>query len=105
MTEVAATLVPKSAASRGSIASTQRSEMPALKLASAMKTIASRGEAALGGKPLHRPARAGARIEQPVVQAVGAALPELDLSGNDAIAAPVRRPRRRVAVAPARLLH
>src|SRR5690348_14742761 len=100
MLAAAGTLESKSAASFGSIASTQRSEMPALKLASASSRIASRGcEASLGRKPLDPPAPPGARVEQPVVQPVGAPLPELDLGGNQALAAPVRRARRRLAVA------
>ena len=40
-----------------------------------------------------------APVEQPVVQAIAAALPELDLVRLDAVAAPVRRPRRLLAVA------
>ena len=38
-------------------------------------------------------------IEQPVVQAVSASLPELDGFGQYAVAAPVQRPRRIFAVA------
>src|SRR5690348_16486659 len=104
MLAAAGTLESKSAASFGSIASTQRSEMPALKLASASSRIASRGcEASLGRKPLDPPAPPGARIEQPVVQPVGAPLPELDLGREQAVAAPVGRARRRLAVGALRL--
>ena len=39
------------------------------------------------------------------MQAIRAPLPELDLARQDAIAAPVRRPRRRIAVALARVFH
>src|SRR5216683_2214015 len=100
--EAAETLVPKSAASFGSIGSTQRSEIPALKPASANRKIASRAcDASLGRKPLDPPATPVAGIEQPV----GAALPELDRLRQDAVAAPVRRPRRALAVAPARFFH
>src|SRR5437660_10441033 len=60
---------------------------------------------ALGGKAHNAPGVAVARIEQPVMQPVGAALPELELGRQHAIAAPVRRPWRRIAVAPARLCH
>src|SRR5256884_7833370 len=101
MKEAAETLVPKSPASCGSIGSTQRSEIPELNAASARSTMASRELASLGRKPLDPPGTvhglACARIEQTVVQPVGAALPELDLARQDAIAAPVRRPRRRIA--------
>src|SRR5207237_4075850 len=109
MKEAAETLVPKSPASCGSIGSTQRREIPALNAASARSRIASRGLASLGRKPLDAPgtvhAAAGARIEQAVVQAIRASLPELDLARRYAIAAPVRRARRRIAVAAARLGH
>ena len=45
------------------------------------------------GQPLDEPAAVGAAgIQQPVVQAVGPALPELDRVGDHAIAAPVGRP-------------
>src|SRR5713101_3988895 len=104
--EAAETLVPKSVASFGSIGSTQRSEIPALNPASASRRIASRAcDASLGRKPLDPPAAAVPRIEQPVVQPVGTALPELDRLRHDAVAAPVRWPRRALAVAPARLFH
>src|SRR3954467_7319640 len=58
-----------------------------------------------GGKPLDLPARAARGIEEAVVQAVGAALPEFETPRHDAVAAPMRRPRRRIAVALPRLLH
>src|SRR5438874_12060595 len=105
MKEVAETLVPNSPASCGSIGSTQRSEMPELNAASARSTMASRELASLGRKPLDLPGRAVPDIKQTVVQPVGAALPELDRATQDAIAAPVRRPRRRIAMALARLFH
>src|SRR5437867_1969071 len=105
MKEAAETLVPKSAASCGSIGSTQRSEIPELNAASARSTMASRELASLGRKPFYLPGRPGSYIEQTVVQPVGAALPELDLARHDAIAAPLRRPRRRIAIALARLFH
>src|SRR5947209_16247320 len=105
MNEAAETLVAKSPASCGSIGSTQRSEIPELNAASGRSRIASRGLAWLGRKPLDAPGsvhgRAFARVPQTVVQPVGAALPELDLARRDAIAAPVRRSRGRIAVAPA----
>src|SRR2546425_11490241 len=105
MKEAAETLVPKSRASCGSIGSTQRSEIPELNAASARSTMAPRDFASLGPKPLYLPATAALYIEQPVVQAIRAALPELDLARQDAIAAPVRWPRRRIAIALARLFH
>src|SRR2546423_7885842 len=106
MTEAAETLVSKSAASLGSIGSTQRSEMPALNAASASSRIASRDCAAfLGSESLDSPATCGAPVEEPVVQPVGPALPELDYLRNDAVAAPVGRSRRLGAMALARLLH
>src|SRR5258706_15268725 len=106
MLAAAGTLESKSEASFGSIASTQRSEIPALRLASASRKIAPRAaEAPLGPKPLDPPSGGRARVEQPVVQPVGAALPELDLLGKEAIAAPARRPRRRLAMAGPRFLH
>src|SRR5712692_7080524 len=105
MKEAAETLVPKSLASCGSIGSTQRSEIPELNAASARSTMASRELASLGRKPLDLPRRAVPPIEQPVVQPVGAPLPELDLAGQHAVAAPVRRARWRIAVAAARLVH
>src|SRR6266513_2651182 len=43
-----------------------------------------------GGEPLERPAVVGAAVPQPVVQAVLAALPELDRLGIEAEADPVR---------------
>src|SRR5437764_12400696 len=104
--EAADTVVPNSAASRGSRGSTQRSEMPALKAASARSAIASRlARGALGRKPLDRPALAGAPIAQAVVQPVGASLPELELAREHAVPAPMRRARRGIAVAAARLFH
>src|SRR6266545_6032869 len=108
--EAAETLVPKSVASFGSIGSTQRSEIPALNPASASRRIASRAcDASLGRKPLDAPgtvhAAAFACVQQPVVQPVGAALPEFDRLRHDAVAAPVRWPRRALAVALARLFH
>src|SRR5438445_6757291 len=107
MTDAAAdTLLSNSTASLGSIGSTQRSEMPALNPASARSRIASRlREASLGRKPLDSPAAAAKRIKQAVVQPVGAALPELDALRNHAVAAPVRRPGRALAMAPAGLFH
>src|SRR5687767_8928450 len=47
-----------------------------------------------GSEALNGPAVADAAVEQPVVQPVLAALPELDLRGDHAIAAPVRRAGR-----------
>src|SRR5574340_1040395 len=89
--DAAETLAPNSSASFGSIGSTERCEMPELNPASARSRIASRGAAALlGRKPLHPPGVAGARVEQPVVQPVGAPLPELDALRQHAIAAPMR---------------
>src|SRR5258705_6156498 len=105
MKEAAETLVPKSVASCGSIGSTQRSEIPELNAASARSTIASRAVAALGRKPPYRPTGVAAPIEQAVMQPVGAPLPELDRVRLHAIAPPVRRPRRRIAVALARFFH
>src|SRR2546423_11233293 len=100
--EVADTLAENSSASLGSIGSTQRCEIPAFSPARARSRIASRD---LGGKPLDLPAWTLARIKKPVVQPVGAALPELDPLGNDAVPAPVGRAWRRVAIAAARLVH
>src|SRR5687768_7491566 len=98
--EAAETLVANSSASLGSIGSTQRCEIPALNPASASSRIASLcASRGLGGKPLDPPAVARAAIEQPVVQAVGAPLPELDRVRHHAIAAPVRRARRVIAMA------
>src|SRR5438105_342131 len=98
MKEAAETLVPKSPASCGSIGSTQRREIPALNAASARSRIASRGLASLGRKPLDAPgtvhAAAAAGIEQAVVQAIRASLPELDRSPGYAVAAPVLRAQR-----------
>src|SRR5204862_4345473 len=59
--------------------------------------------ASLGCKALDAPGTAVARIEQAVVQPVGASLPELDCVRRYAVAAPVRRARRRVAITAARL--
>src|SRR5258706_6806398 len=109
MKEAAETLVPKSAASCGSIGSTQRSEIPELNAASARSRIASRAVASLGRKPVDLPPASAAAsiplVEQAVVQAIRASLPELDLARRYAITAPVRRARRRIAVAAARLRH
>src|SRR5438105_2324523 len=105
MIEAAETLVAKSAASCGSIGSTQRSEIPALKAASARSTIASREEASLGRKPLDFPAGALPAVKQAVVQPVGASLPEFDRLRHHTVATPVWRPRRRIAIAAARFLH
>src|SRR5258708_34608791 len=93
MKEAAETLVSKSAASCGSIGSTQRSEIPELNAASARSRIASRGAASLGRKPLDLPPTVALGIEQTVVQAIRASLPELDLTRRYAITAPVRRAR------------
>src|SRR4051812_50067976 len=95
MNEALETLVEKSAASCGSIGSTQRSEMPETNAPVARSRIASRAPE-LGRKPLDLPRSAGPAVEEAVVQPVGAALPELDLHGRQAGAAPVRRTRRRV---------
>src|SRR5258706_1322808 len=107
MKEAAETLVPKSAASCGSIGSTQRSEIPELNAASARSRIASRAVASLGRKPLDLPPAIAPAfiplVEQTVVQAIRASLPELDLARRYAITAPVRRARRRIALAAARL--
>src|SRR5512134_943125 len=51
-----------------------------------------------GSEALNRPARAGAGVEQPVVQPVGAPLPELHRLRQQPVAAPVRRARRVLAV-------
>src|SRR6266513_707046 len=95
------TLLLNSTASLGSIGSTQCNEMPALNPAGARSTIASRRrEASLGRKPLDSPgAASSSRIKQAVVQPVGAALPELDALRRHAVAAPVRRPGRALAMA------
>src|SRR5262245_50643327 len=61
--------------------------------------------APLGCKPLDLPARLASHIEQPVMQPVGAALPELDRARQQAVAAPLRRPGRVVAVTLAGLVH
>src|SRR5688572_16090612 len=98
------TLTSNSPASLGSIGSMQRSEMPALNPASASKRIAFRGDP-LGRKALDPPSGAGTRVEQPIVQPVGAALPEFDLPRDDAITAPMRGAGRVVAETPAHLLH
>src|SRR5258708_29964091 len=103
MKEAAETLVRKSAASCGSIGSTQRSEIPELNAASARSRIASRAVASLGRKPLDLPPTVALDIEQTVVQAIRASLPELDRARRYAITAPVRRARRRTALAAARL--
>src|SRR6185312_4308201 len=58
-----------------------------------------------GGKPLDLPAGAARGIEEAVVQPIGAPLPELKAPRQDAVAAPVRRTRRRVAMASPRFLH
>src|SRR5258708_24557659 len=102
MKEAAETVVSKSAASCGSIGSTQRSEIPELNAASARSRIASRGAASLGRKPLDLPPTVALGIEQTVVQAIRASLPELDLTRRYAITAPGRRARGRVRRAAAR---
>src|SRR4051794_40713089 len=51
-----------------------------------------------GSEALNAPAAAFAPVEEPVVQPVGASLPELDLRRNEAIAAPVRRSGRLLRV-------
>src|SRR3954471_13545084 len=104
MNEALETLVEKSAASCGSIGSTQRSEMPETNPPAGRRGIASRARD-VGRKPLDLPRPAGPAVEEAVVQPVGAALPELDLHGRQAVAAPVRRTRRRVAVARFHLGH
>src|SRR5262245_27200220 len=61
-----------------------------------------------GSEALNRPASGAsgaARVAQPVVQPVGAALPEFDRQRHDAVAAPVRRARRVVGIALAYALH
>src|SRR5947207_10182732 len=98
MNEAAETLVEKSAASCGSIGSTQRSDTPETKAPMARRRMASPVPDPLGRKPFDLPVVARPDIEQAVVQPIGAALPELDLARQHAVAAPVRRPRRRVAV-------
>src|SRR5260221_11775184 len=105
MKEAAETLVPKSAASCGSIGSTQRSEIPELNAASARSRIASRAVASLGRKPLDLPPTVALDIEQTVVQAIRASLPELDRARRYAITAPVRRARARIPQRGARLPH
>src|SRR5260221_2042662 len=105
MKEAAETLVPKSAASCGSIGSTQRSEIPELNAASARSRIASRRAASLGRKPLDLPPTVALGIEQTVVQAIRASLPELDLTRRYAITAPVRRAGRPLSRRGARLAH
>src|SRR5260221_12418725 len=102
MKEAAETLGPKSAASCGSIGSTQRSEIPELNAASARSRIASRAVASLGRKPLDLPPTVALDIEQTVVQAIRASLPELDRARRYAITAPVRRGPRRLPPAAAR---
>src|SRR5688572_30546693 len=52
-----------------------------------------------GSEALNGPDAAGAAVNQPVVQPIGASLPELDLLRNHAVAAPVRRARGLIAVA------
>src|SRR5258708_33126647 len=105
MTEAAETLVPKSAASCGSIGSTQRSEIPELNAASARSRIASRAVASLGRKPLDLPPTVALDIEQTVVQAIRASLPELDRARRYAITAAVRRARPHPRVAAASPCH
>src|SRR5262245_28050377 len=58
-----------------------------------------------GREALNRPIAAGAPVEEAVVQAVAAALPELDFTRLHAVAAPVRGARRAVAVAFLRSRH
>src|SRR5688500_19425551 len=103
-TPAADTLTSNSAASLGSIGSTQRIAMPALNPARARRRIAWRGDP-LGGKALDSPGGAGAAVTQPVVQPVGASLPELDVLRQHAVAAPMRRPGRGVAEALFHLAH
>src|SRR4051812_23211900 len=104
MLAAAGMLESKSLASFGSMASTQRSEIPALRLASASSRIASRArEASLGRKPLDPPAAARPRIDKAVVQPVGASLPEFNFVRNHAIAPPLRRTGRFLAVAAFRI--
>src|SRR5512145_252597 len=59
----------------------------------------SRARTGSGREAFNRPRAAGAAVAQPVVQAVAAALPELDFVRLDPVAAPVRRPRGPLAVA------
>src|SRR5438105_2940062 len=49
-------------------------------------------------EPRDRPSAARARVGDAIVQPAHAALPELEVVGDEAIAAPVRRARRRLAV-------
>src|SRR4051812_15514687 len=58
-----------------------------------ISTVAARGS--LRREPVARPAGRVAPVEHAIVQARRLALPELDRIGDDAIAAPVRRPRQR----------
>src|SRR5438874_461474 len=59
----------------------------------------------LGGKALEAPAVGLTRIEQAIVQPVGAPLPEFETLGPEAITAPVCGARRCVAMASARRFH
>src|SRR5687768_26779 len=60
--------------------------------------------ASLWGKPADAPGSAAARVHEAIVQAVGAALPELDLARDDAVAPPMGRTGRLLAMlAPGRL--
>ena len=66
--------------------------------------LRSRRKTGSGREALNLPGGAVSLVEQPVVQAIAATLPELDLVRLDAVAAPVRWPRRLLAVAlPGRL--
>src|SRR3954467_9128506 len=105
MIEAAETLVEKSVASCGSMGSTQRRERPDTNAPIARRRMASRLPELLGRKPLDLPVTAGFAIQQPVMQPVGASLPELDLARRQAVAAPVRRARRRLSVLRLRLRH
>src|SRR5437588_9548581 len=99
---------PGAGAAEAKIAVTKRSatRCPHLNPASARSRLASRRrEASLGRKPLESPAAASSRIKQAVVQPVGAALPELDALRRHAVAAPVRRPGRALAMALTGFLH
>src|SRR6476660_1110373 len=58
-----------------------------------------------GRKAHDAPVAALAGVEQPVMQAVGATLPELDLGRQHTITAPVRRAGRHLAVALPRRRH
>src|SRR5260221_12598837 len=93
MKEAAETLVPKSAASCGSIGSTQRSDIPELNAASARSRIASRAVSSLGAKPLDLPPTVALDIEQTAVQAIRASLPNIHRRRRYPKTAPGRRTR------------